>query len=294
MYTYIDISTHQKSVDYAKVKQAGVDAVILRIGYTGYGASKPKRKDELFEKHYAGFKAVGMPIGIYWYSCAYTEDEAIIEAEKTLSFLSGKTIELPIYFDTEDTHDVNVAGLAKTNQRLIGKTKLTAVAKAFCNKIADAGYVAGIYASTSWLNNQLNMAELEHFEVWVAQYAKACTYKRKYQIWQYTSTGYVEGIAGRVDMNISYKRYHDVTPVVKPTKQYLKLSRFVPSWRVYPLNKPVVSGNEVGKLAPMRFGGLTYEILEELPNSVYVINTTTFGKVKIWAGKGTLHSIEVK
>lgn len=308
MYKYIDISTWQKNVDYAKVKADGVVGVILRVGYTG-SANKSLAKDELFEKHYAGFKSVGIPMGVYWYSRAVTPSEALKEAEKTLQLIEGKEIKLPIYIDIEDP----------AYQAKASKEAITSVARAYCERIKASGYIAGIYASTSWLNNKLNMASLENdFEVWVAQYNTVCTYKRKYQMWQYTSSAYVDGISkyayvdtqsadglwfkkkvviNPVDVNHCYKRYHDVEASVeqpKPLKKYLKLSRLVPSWRVYPLDKPAVSGNEVGKLAPMRFGGLTYEILEELPNSVYVINTATFGKVKIWAGKGTLHSIEVK
>jgi murein DD-endopeptidase MepM/ murein hydrolase activator NlpD len=78
----------------------------------------------------------------------------------------------------------------------------------------------------------------------------------------------------------------------KGTSQYIYLSRLVPSWRVYPLNKDCKVGNEIGKLAPMRFGGLRFEILDTLPNDVYVINSATFGKVKLWAGKGSLHTIK--
>jgi len=205
---YIDISTHQKNVDYAKVKADGVQGVILRAGFTGYGSSKSKRKDEMFEKHYAGFTAVGIPIGVYYYSCAYSPEEAIIEAMKTLEIIKGKNIQLPVWFDTEDSHDVNEEGLATVNQRTIGKVKLTETALAFLETIKKAGYVAGIYASTSWLNNQLDMSQLKEFDVWVAHYKAARpTYKGAYTMWQYASDGSVDGIAGNVDMNICYKDY---------------------------------------------------------------------------------------
>lgn len=198
MDKYIDISTHQKGVNYAKVKADGIVGVLLRAGHTGYG-SQSMHKDELFEQHYAGFKSVGLPMGAYWFSRANTVEMAIKEAKLTLQFIYGKELKLPIYFDTEDN----------VYQDKCSRQLLTDIAKAFCKTIADAGYVAGVYASTSWLNNRLDMKQIEDlYEVWVAQYASVCTYKRKYQIWQYTSKAYVDGIGSNVDMNNVYKKYH--------------------------------------------------------------------------------------
>jgi len=263
-------------VEDQKVKNDGVQGVILRCGHMG--TSKRLSIDALFEEHYKGFTKVGLPIGVYWFSRAVTLEEAYNEADYTLRLIQGKNIQLPVYWDTED----NIYQVKTT------KSQLTKVALAYLNKIKDNGYMAGVYASVSWLNNRLDMKQLDQFEVWVAQYNKVCTYKGHYEMWQYSSSGKVNGIYGNVDMNHCYKNYIDV----KPTKKYIYLSRFVPSWRVYPMNKPCRVGNEVGKLAPLRFGGLKYEILETLPNSVYVIETATYGKVKLWAGKGTLHTIK--
>lgn len=205
MYKYIDISTHQKNVDYAKVKADGIVGVLLRVGHTGY-AKQTMHKDELFEKHYAGFTKVGLPIGVYWFSRANTVAMAIKEAQLTLEFMLGKEIKLPVYFDTEDTY----------YQSKTSKVQLTEIAKAYCRIIADAGYTAGIYASKHWLDNRLDMKQLEElYEVWVAQYASVCTYKRKYQIWQYTSSGIVKGISGKVDVNYVYKKYHSTGSVVQ-------------------------------------------------------------------------------
>lgn len=206
MLSVIDISTHQKNVNYQKVKDSGVQGVILRIGYTGYGVSKSKNKDAEFERHYKGFTQVGLPIGIYWYSCAYTEEEAIVEAKKTLEFLANRPIELGVWLDTEDTHDTTKFGLAKINQRMLSKEKLTSIARAYCNYIRDKCYKeVGIYASTSWLNNELDMSKLQDYMVWVAHYGVSKpTYKGKYDMWQYTSSGKVNGISGNVDMNKLY------------------------------------------------------------------------------------------
>lgn len=222
---FIDISTYQKNVDYQKVKDDGVQGVILRCGYTGYGTAKSKQKDAQFENHYKGFSKVGLPIGVYWYSCAVTEEEAIVEANKVLEYIKGKKIELPIYFDTEDNHDTKK--YSPTSQRTIGRAKLTKVAKAFCETIENAGYYVGIYASTSWLNNQLNMNDLKAYDVWVAQYSSKCQYKGNYGMWQYSSKGKVKGISGNVDMNKCYRDYVNIIKKaglnnLEPSKQESK------------------------------------------------------------------------
>lgn len=271
---FIDISTFQRNVDYEKVKSDGVHGVILRIGHTGY-SSKGMAKDEMFETHYKGFKKVGLPIGVYWFSRATTTVEAIREAELTLEYLKGKEIELPIFWDTEDT----------VYQNKISKERLTSVALAYLDHIHLNGYKVGTYASTSWLNNRLDMSKIEHYDVWVAQYSSKLTYKRKCDIWQFTSKGKIDGISGNVDVNVVYKDYFN-QPSETP-KRYLYLDKSVISWRVYLLDKPCLIINAIGKLAPSKFGGLRYEILQDYGNGCYKIYTKTFGEVKIYAGSNT-------
>lgn len=204
----IDVSSWQENIDYAKVKNTGVKGVILRCGRTGYGTAKSKQEDSTFKKHYEGFKKVGLPVGAYYYSCAVSEAEAREEANLVLSILKGKQFEYPIYFDTEDNHDIKGAGCSPVSQYSIGKTKLTQVAKAFLETVEKAGYYVGIYASTSWLNNQLDMSQLKNYDVWVAHYnVSKPSYAGDYGMWQYTSSGKVSGISGDVDCNRVYKDY---------------------------------------------------------------------------------------
>lgn len=204
----IDISAYQTNVDYTKVKNDGIEMAILRVGYTGYGVGKSKNKDSMFETHYKGFKNVGIPVGVYWYSCAYTEEEAIIEANKVLEYVKGKQIELPIFIDVEDEHNINASGCARENQVTIGKEKLTKVVEAFCKEIEKNGYYVGIYASTYWLNTRLDMNILEKYDIWVAHWwVSKPTYNGKYGVWQYSSTGRVNGINGNVDLDYVYKDY---------------------------------------------------------------------------------------
>lgn len=186
----IDVSNWQKNINWEKVKAAGIEFAILRIGY----GKKSTQKDKQFERNFTECKRLGIPVGIYLYSYALTEKAAIEEAKNCLNWLNGRKLELPIYFDIED----------KT-QEGFSKEILTNICKAFCSEIEKAGYWAGIYANKYWLTNKLNRSELERYTIWVAQYSNANTYAGKYDIWQYTSSGKVDGIEGRVDLNYMYK-----------------------------------------------------------------------------------------
>ena len=183
----IDVSKHQGSIDWSKVKQAGVEFAIIRIGY---GGSAPV-KDEKFEENYKNAKANGIKVGTYIYSYADSDSDIKKEYEAVINWLGGRSLDLPVYFDVEDNN---------TNGKL-SKSTLSNYVKTFCDKIENAGYWAGIYASKSWLESKLDMNILKDYTVWVAQWANSCTYKGSYAMWQYTSDGSVNGISGRVDMN---------------------------------------------------------------------------------------------
>lgn len=187
----IDISEWQGKPNFSKVKDAGIKYVIARIGY-GRSSSQ---KDASFEYNYEQCHAKDIPMGIYHYSYANSVERAKDEAKMCLNWLNGRRLELPIYFDIEDN---SLAGL--------GKSKLTDICEAFCEEIEKAGYWAGVYANLYWLNSKLNSAKLsEKYSVWVAQYNSVCNYKNAYDMWQYTSSGSVSGISGRVDMNWLYR-----------------------------------------------------------------------------------------
>lgn len=197
---YVDVSKWQETIDYVKMSKC-IDGVIIRCGYTGWGTSKSKQIDPLFEKHYKGFSEQNVPIGVYWYSCATTEAEAIKEAELTLEYIKGKNISLPIWFDTEDEH----------NQAKLSKQVLSKVALAYCKTIEKSGYYVGIYASVSWFNNRLDISMLNNYDKWVAHYGVSKpSYSGSYGIWQYTSSGKVDGYNGNIDMNKVYKDYENI------------------------------------------------------------------------------------
>ena len=195
-YKILDISKYQPNVDYAATAK-DVDGVILRIGLTYWGA-QAMGKDECFEQHYAGFKAVGCPIGVYYYSCADTVAMAEKEAAYCLELMKGKQFELPVYFDVEN------------NQRQGGlsKAQLTQIVDAFCSRVQAAGYYVGFYASTSWLKNKMDTAYLgKKYTLWKADYRAAYDKTIPCDMHQYTSEGEIAGINGNVDLNHCYKNF---------------------------------------------------------------------------------------
>lgn len=203
-YKGIDVSTHQKSVDWAKVKADGVQFAFIRCGY----GSRQSQKDKMFEKHYQGAKAVGLPLGVYHYSYANTPELAVKEAECCLEWIKDKSFEYPIVFDMEEA---DVAEL--------GKETVSAIADAFCSKIDENGYYVMIYANKHWLTNYFTEEIFKKYDIWLAQYNDEVTFKGAYGIWQYTSSGKVDGIDGDVDMNIAYKDYVSLVASLSVSKK---------------------------------------------------------------------------
>ena len=203
MMKIIDISKYQTTVDYQAVKDAGVDGVIIRCGLTYWGAQN-MGIDPLFLTHYNGFRAVGMPIGAYYYSAADTVEVAKKEAEFVKTLLAGKQFEFPVYYDVE-----NAQRMGK-----LSKSALTEIVETFCESLEDAGYFVGVYANTNYFTNKLDHARLSSkYTIWLADYRGANADKTlKRDIFQYTSKGSVKGIAGNVDVNECYR---DFPPIIK-------------------------------------------------------------------------------
>lgn len=186
--TCIDVSCWQENIDYVKVKASGITAVIIRAGY----GREVSQKDSQFETHYKKAKSAGLKIGAYWYSYADSVADAKREAAACLACIKGKTFDMPIYYDLEDSSQVK-----------LGKSTLTEMAKAFCEAIKAGGYRAGIYANLNWFNNYLDYADLKKsYSIWFAQYNNIN--QLNCDIWQNSSTGKINGINGNVDTNIIF------------------------------------------------------------------------------------------
>ena len=193
----IDVSRWNEEINWEKVKEAGIQYAILRVGYRG-SVTGALVEDWYFKQNIEGAAKAGMPVGLYFFTQAVNEVEAVEEASMVLALCKEYDIKYPIFIDTEGAGGDGRADKLTPDQR-------TAVCQAFCQTIRNAGYEAGIYASKNWFNNNLKTEILpDNIYFWLAEYGNSVTYEGKYHLWQYTSSGRVNGIEGRVDLNLSY------------------------------------------------------------------------------------------
>ena len=195
----IDVSSHQGSIDWNKVKNDGVEFVILRVGFRGYGPSGLLRNDARFEEYYAGAKSVGLPVGVYFFSQAINEQEAIEEANLMLQATNGKQIDLGYVYDLEDiTYDG-----ARTDN--MSASQWTRNAVAFLNTIKAAGKKGIIYTNMSWYREKYYIDKLYEWDIWLAQYGtKTPSLPYEFKIWQFSDKGRIDGINTKVDMNVKF------------------------------------------------------------------------------------------
>ena len=193
----IDISKHNGNIDWNAVKNSGVQYVILRCGYRG-SASGVLVEDQKFKRNIQGATAAGLKVGIYFFSQAVNEVEAVEEASMTLSLIKKYRITYPVYIDVESAN-----GRADG----ISKAARTSVINAFCQTIRNSGYTPGLYANKNWLTEKINTGALGGCKIWLAQYVAVPTYGGRYEMWQYSSRGSIAGIKGNVDLNVSYMGY---------------------------------------------------------------------------------------
>ena len=195
----IDVSKWQKEIDWEKVKADGIDFAIIRCGYRG-SVSGCLVEDPYFEQNIKGATAAGVKVGVYFFTQALNEVEAVEEASMVVSLIRDYDLDYPVFIDTES------AGGNGRADGLDEETR-TAVCEAFCATVRNAGYQSGVYASRNWYNKHVNVEKLEKYVIWLAEYRKIPQYDRYYHMWQYTSKGKVDGIEGNVDLNISYLGY---------------------------------------------------------------------------------------
>lgn len=185
----IDLSCHNGSIDWTKVK---ADFVILRAGY----GKESSQKDNRFEEYYAGAKAHGIPVGAYWYSYAMNEDEAIQEADVFISTIKGKQFEYPVFYDVEENKQFD-----------LGKEKVSAIMRAFLERVEAAGYFVGLYGSASSLTTHTTDDIKSRYTIWLAHWCNQTNYTGAYGIWQHSEKGSVDGINGNVDLDVGYKDF---------------------------------------------------------------------------------------
>ncbi|MCI8361463.1 MAG: hypothetical protein HFE86_09035 [Clostridiales bacterium] len=203
----IDVSVYQGNINWAAVKAAGVDFAMIRVGYRGYGQAGNMKLDVNFEQNLKGAQAAGIDCGVYFFSQAITRAEAVEEAKFVLEAIKGYSLTYPVAFDTEyyplDEARTNLAGLTDKDR--------TDFAIDFCETIRSAGYYPTIYASKSWLLDDMEISRLGGWDIWLAHYTNQTNFQYPYQIWQYSESGTIDGISGnRVDLNVSLKDYPSV------------------------------------------------------------------------------------
>ena len=193
----IDVSKWNGDIDWDKVRNAGVEFAIVRAGYRG-SVTGSLVEDPYFAANMKGAAASGVPVGVYFFTQAVNEVEAVEEASTVLQLVREYNLDYPIFIDTEG------AGGNGRADGLDAETR-TLVCEAFCRTVENAGYEAGVYGSRNWYNNNLYADRLDNdYCIWLADYRSAPLYQGYYQIWQYTSKGKIDGIEGNVDMNVSY------------------------------------------------------------------------------------------
>lgn len=193
----IDVSKWNGDIDWDKVRNAGVEFAIIRAGYRG-SVTGSLVEDPYFAANIKGATASGIPVGIYFFTQAVNEVEAVEEASAVLQLVREYNLDYPIFIDTEGAGGNGRADGLSVEDR-------TLVCEAFCRTIKNAGYSAGVYGSRNWYNNNLYTDRLDNdYYIWLAEYRSVPLYQGYYQMWQYTSKGKVDGISGNVDMNISY------------------------------------------------------------------------------------------
>lgn len=189
----IDVSKHNGTIDWKKVKAEGVQFAIIRACY---GWDNDEQIDRRLTANVEGCEANGIPYGFYHYSYATTVEEARREALFFSKVISGYRPSMPVVYDLEDS-----------SQARLSKSVLTDMALAFCQTMEGLGYYAMLYANLDWVRNRLDMDRLRGIDLWLAHWTDKTSYTDPFGMWQYSSSGKVDGVSGNVDMNIAYMDY---------------------------------------------------------------------------------------
>lgn len=192
----IDVSAYQGNIDWEKVKADGVDFAFVRLGFRGYGEAGNICLDNKFHRNIQKARDAGVDVGVYFFSQAISEEEAVEEAEFVLQQLEGYELQLPVVYDPEsiigdDSRTDGVSGEQFTRNSL-----------AFCSTMEEAGYEVMIYSNMKWQAFELDLARLAEYPIWYADYEPLPQTPYDFIVWQYSESGSVEGIDGAVDLDL--------------------------------------------------------------------------------------------
>jgi len=206
----VDLSYHNKDVDWEALAASGCEFVMLRCGYRGY-TEGGLVEDEKFQEYSKKAKEAGLKVGVYFFTQAITIEEAKEEAEYVVELLDGMILDYPVALDTEYINDPD----ARTNKEDISDELRSDMCKAFCETVYSYGYYPIIYASENWMRRNMNLKALTEYEFWAPQYLDENDFLFDFSIWQYTENGNIPGIAGEVDLDISMVDYASFVPAMR-------------------------------------------------------------------------------
>lgn len=193
----IDVSKWNQEIDWAAVKEAGIEFAIIRCGYRG-ASTGALVIDPRYKENIEGAIEAGIPVGVYFFTQARDEVEAVEEASMVIRLIEDYDVDYPVFLDSESAGGRGRADALDADER-------TRAHRAFLQTIQAAGYETGVYASRNWLKDRIDMTRLSDYRIWLAEYADAPTYDEYYyHMWQYTSKGTVDGISTNVDLNLCY------------------------------------------------------------------------------------------
>ena len=194
----IDVSTHQGEIDWKAVKNAGRDFVFVRAAFRAYGETGKLFEDERARKNLKDAAAAGLDTGVYVFSQAVSEKEALEEAELVLNVIKDAKLTLPVVFDPEKIRN----DTARTDH--VSGEQFTKNTLAFCRKIREAGYEPMVYANMVWEADLYDMKQLQDLPVWYADYEPTPQTPYDFRFWQYSEKGTVPGINGKVDLDVEF------------------------------------------------------------------------------------------
>ena len=192
----IDVSKYQGEIDWRRVAAAGMKFAFVRVGWAGYEGGMDESRDPYFAQNMQGALDAGLAVGAYVYSYCKTPTAARRAAKEAAALLAPYCLAMPVALDIEDA----------ATYKSLGRAYNSAVAAAFLDEVRAAGYYPLLYTYTSFANSWLDMAALSKYDLWLADYRGVMGIPGA-AIWQHTSDGRVDGISGRVDLNIAYKDY---------------------------------------------------------------------------------------
>ncbi|MBQ6040156.1 MAG: glycoside hydrolase family 25 protein [Oscillospiraceae bacterium] len=240
--TGIDISSHNTVEDWNALKADGIDFVMLRAGYRGYGVGTGKlTKDEKFRQYYHAAKEAGLLVGAYFFSQAITEEEAVEEAILTAQQLEGCELDFPVAYDWElILHDDEGA---RTDN--VPVDTLTDCVLAYCQNIEAFGYKAIVYQNKRTTLFKLDLPRIKDIPFWLAEYGDGPTYIYDYDMWQYSCSGTVAGISGNVDLNLCFRDFSQEgnPPVCLPAPDISQITA-APASEDVPADEPVVPNED--------------------------------------------------